>query len=179
MDPVTEFKGAPNQMTKYISGNKYDAIDTAMRFTGEEALDFEDEFHEVRKMLLLFNSHYEQNCVPSWLSCLNKSMNLWLDKYCPGFMYVPRKPHPFGNEYHSICDGDQGRSILWRVKLVEGKDHPKKANGEWAFPCEFKCAGISKTAALMLCMTKPIHRKGKVVTMDSGFCVAVRIIELH
>mmetsp|Transcript_13459 Transcript_13459/g.28547 ORF Transcript_13459/g.28547 Transcript_13459/m.28547 type:complete len:146 (-) Transcript_13459:785-1222(-) len=145
MDPVTEFKGAPNQMTKYISGNKYDAIDTAMRFTGEEALDFEDEFHE----------------------------------YCPGFMYVPRKPHPFGNEYHSICDGDQGRSILWRVKLVEGKDHPKKANGEWAFPCEFKCAGISKTAALMLCMTKPIHRKGKVVTMDSGFCVAVRIIELH
>jgi hypothetical protein len=35
-------------------------------------------------------------------------MNTWLNKYCPGFMVVPRKPHPYGNEYHSITDGDKG-----------------------------------------------------------------------
>ncbi|KAL7460318.1 hypothetical protein ACHAXS_001694, partial [Conticribra weissflogii] len=99
-DPVTDFKGAPYRMSKYISGNRYDAINAAMRFTDEEAPDFEDKFHE-------------------------------------------------------------------------------KANGEWAFPCEFERAGISKTAALMLRMTKPIHGKGKVVTMDSGFCVAAGIIEMH
>lgn len=31
----------------------------------------------------------------------------------------------------------------------------------------------------MLWMTKPIHGQGKVVTMDSGFCVAAGIIALH
>ncbi|KAL7447726.1 hypothetical protein ACHAXS_000082, partial [Conticribra weissflogii] len=114
-------------MTKYISGNRYDAIDTAMRFTDEEAPDFEDKLHKVR-MLLLLNLHYKQNYIPSWLSCLNKSMNLWLDKYCPGFICLPKKPHLFGNKYHIICVGDQGRSILWCAELVEGKDCPKKAN---------------------------------------------------
>ncbi len=150
-----------------------------MKFTDEEAPDFDDKFHKVTKMLLLFNLHCKQNYIPFWLSCLDKSMNLWLDKYCPGFMHVPRKPHPFGNEFHIICNGDQGRSILWHAELVEGKDHPLKANGMWAFSCELKHASISKTAALMLCTTQPVHRKGKVVMMDSGFCVAVGIVELH
>ncbi len=69
--------------------------------------------------------------------------------------------------------------ILWLAELVEGNDCPKKAHGEWAFPCEFERANISKTTALMLCMTKPIHGKGKVVAMDSGFCVAAGIIKMH
>ncbi|KAL7472268.1 hypothetical protein ACHAXS_012601 [Conticribra weissflogii] len=57
-----------------------------------------------------------------------------MDKFCPGFMCVPQKPHPFGNEYHTICDGNQGRAILWRAEMVEGKDRPKKEDGKWAFP---------------------------------------------
>ncbi len=36
----------------------------------------------------------------------------------------------------------------------------------------------SKTAALMLEMTKPIHNTGKVVTIDSGFCVTVGVLAL-
>ena len=48
-------------------------------------------------------------------------------------MCVPRKePHPFGNEYHSIADRDDGKSIMWRVKIVEGKNRPKRANGQYA-----------------------------------------------
>ncbi len=39
MDPVTDIKGALYQMTKYISGNRYNAINTAMRFTDNEAPD--------------------------------------------------------------------------------------------------------------------------------------------
>ncbi|KAL7447907.1 hypothetical protein ACHAXS_000102 [Conticribra weissflogii] len=73
-------------------------------------------------------------------------MNLWMDKYCPSFMCVPHKPHPFGNEYHFIADGDQGRAILWRVELVEGKDWPKLANGAWEFPCKYEVVGELKTA---------------------------------
>ena len=94
-------------------------------------------------------------------------------------MCVPRKPHPFGNEYHTICDRDQGRAILWRLEIVEGKDHPKKANGKWEFPCEFESSGITNNAAFMLQMTEPIHVKVKIVTMDSGFCITTGIIEMH
>ena len=31
----------------------------------------------------------------------------------------------------------------------------------------------------MLEMTKPVHHTGKVVLMDSGFCVSVVIIAMH
>ena len=89
-----------------------------------------------------FNDHYEGEYVPSWLNCLDESMNSFLDNFCPGFMCVPRKPHPFGNEYHSIADGAtekglEGKPIMWRVKIQEGKDRPKKPDGSWAFPSEF------------------------------------------
>ena len=109
-------------------------------------------------------------------------MNSFLEKFCPGFMRVPRKPHPFGNEYHSIADGAtekglEGKPIIWRVKIQEGKDRPKKPDGSWAFPSEFP--GYSKTATLMLEITKPVHHTGKVISMDSGFCVSVGILAMH
>ena len=66
---------------------------------------------------------------------------------------------------------------MWRVKLQEGKDRPKNPDGSWAFPSEFP--GYLKTATLMLEMIKPVHHTGKVVSMDSGFCVSVGIIAMH
>ena len=63
---------------------------------------------------------------------------------------------------------------MWRVKLQEGKYHPKKQDGSWAFPSEFP--GYSKTSTLMLEITNHVHHTGKVVSMDSGFCVLVGII---
>jgi len=90
-------------------------------------------------MIDAFSDHYANEYAPSWLSCLDESMNSWLDKFCLGFMSVPRKPHPLGNEYHLIADGDDGKAIMWRIKLQEGKDRPKDAGGEdWAFPSEFE-----------------------------------------
>jgi len=45
-------------------------------------------------------------------------------------MYVPRKPHPQGNEYHSIACGESG--ILYSIELVEGKDcPPEKSSGKY------------------------------------------------
>jgi len=66
---------------------------------------------------------------------------------------------------------------MWGVKLQEGKDCPKDANNKPCFPTEFELH--TKTSALMLYMTKPIHNTGKVVMMDSGFCVAAGILALH
>ncbi len=94
-------------------------------------------------------------------------------------MCVSRKPHPLRNKYHTICNGDQGHPILWQAEIVKSKDCPKKENGKCAFPCKFEEASNMKTLALMLWMTKLIHGQGKVVMMDSGFCVAAGIIALH
>jgi hypothetical protein len=175
---IDKYEGAPFRMNKHMSSTRFEAITAALRLTDRDyPTDFEDKFHEVRQCIAAFNDHYSDNYNPSWLNCLDESMNVWLDKYCPGFMVVPRKPHPCGNEYHTICDGDDKRPILWRMELVEGKDRPKRG-GQWAFPCKFESAGITKTPALMLRMTEPIHGQGKVVTMDSGFCVAKGVTEM-
>ncbi len=58
-------------------------------------------------MIEMFNEHYARKYSPGWISCLDELMNSWLNKFCPGFMVCPPKPWPFGNEYHSIADGDE------------------------------------------------------------------------
>ncbi len=50
-------------------------------------------------------------------------------------------------------------------------------NNKPHYPMEFE--NHTKMSALMLYMTKPIHNTGEIVTIDSGFCVAAGILELH
>ena len=60
---------------------------------------------------------------PGWLNCLDESMSVWTNKFMhPRLMFVPRKPWPFGNEYHTVCCCTSG--IMWGIELVEGKDRP-------------------------------------------------------
>ena len=47
----------------------------------------------------------------------------WVNEHtCAGFMFIPRKPWPSGNEYHDAgcCNND----IIWVVDLREGKGCP-------------------------------------------------------
>ena len=123
-------------------GRRFQNIGTAIRYTNIESPAFLDRFHDVRQMIEDFNNHYDGEYVSSWLFCLDESMNSFLDKFCPGFMCVPRKPHSFGNGYHIIADGVtekglEGKPITWRVKIQEGKDRPKKPDGIWAIPSDF------------------------------------------
>ncbi|KAL7475080.1 hypothetical protein ACHAW6_001012 [Cyclotella cf. meneghiniana] len=171
--PIDMFAGAPVRLLQFISRNRLMAIISALRCTKNPApTEFVDKFHDVRELIDAFNDHYSDEYLPSWINVLDESMNTWLNKYAPGFMCVPRKPHPFGNEYHSIADGDDGKPIMW-----QGKDRPKLNSGRWAFPSKY--ANETKTAELMLFMTKPIQNTGKDVCMDSGFCIATGIIALH
>jgi hypothetical protein len=84
-------------------------------------------------------------------------------------MFVPRKPWPFGNEYHSICCGES--SITYCIELVEGKDEPRQRPTK-----EFDDMG--KTVGFLFCCRKPLCYTGKVVILDSGFCVVKGIVEL-
>ena len=112
-----------------MSFNRFAVIAKSMTYTAKDTSNVLDRFHDVRQMIDAWNEHMTMEYCPSWMSCGDESMNSWMDATCPGFMCVPRKPHPFGNEYHSIADGDGGKPIMWKVKLQEGKDRPKKPDG--------------------------------------------------
>jgi hypothetical protein len=180
--PIDQFKGAPFRLNVYMSKTRFTDITGAIRYMDKtEPLLFVDMFHEVRQMIEAFNEHYEREYSPAWISCLDELMNSWLNKFCPGFMVCPRKPWPFGNKYHSIADGDENghNPIMWKIRLVEGKDRPKLGNGRWAFLTTWENEGYMKTVELLLNMMAPIHQTGKVVTGDSGFCFAEGVTALH
>ena len=115
-------------------------------------------------MLDCWNKNMTTNFSPSWINCINESMSKWENEYsCPGFMFVPRKPWPFGNEYHNA--GCAESDIIWLLDLREGKDRPTNLG-----PKEFDDLG--KTTGLLLRLTKPVWSTGKVFVLDSGFlCV--------
>ena len=81
-----------------------------------------------------------------WVVCLDESMSQWTRQWtCPGFVYCPRKPHPKGNEYHTIADGKSG--ILFELELVEEKDEPP----EMYEKKKFKEFGVTAGLLLRLC----------------------------
>ena len=57
--------------------------------------------------------------------------------------------------------------------MVEGRDHPEER------PKDPIVKKYGKTVALLLTMCKPLYSTGKVVILDSGFCVLRGIVELR
>eukprot|EP00957_Ditylum_brightwellii_P153428 11677377-Ditylum_brightwellii.AAC.1 len=81
-------------------------------------------------------------------------MSVWANRWtCPGWIYCPRKPHPYGNKYHSIYDGLRG--IMYYVEMVEGKDRLHELGKQ-------ECHKEGGTAALLLHMTKNLFGIGKM-----------------
>jgi len=69
---------------------------------------------------------------------------------------------------------------FWRIKLVNGKDRPKKADGQtWAIPMEYDSMAGATAKTMMMMMTKPIHGEGKIIIGDSGFCVRDEVLTCH
>lgn len=82
---------------------------------------------------------------------------------------MPRKPWPFGDEYHSICCGLSG--IMFGLEIVEGKVAPKER--------PLKIEKLGKTVDLLLRLTKLLWGTAKIVVKDSGYCVVKRIVDLR
>ena len=152
-----------------MSRKQFEAILKALSYTSRQSPAFRDCLCEVHQMLDAWNTNMKEQFTPSWVNYLDEPMSTWTNKYsCPGWMFMPRKPWPFRNEYHTVCCSLSG--ILWQIELVEGKDSPSqnapKFNNE------------GKMVRLFLSILEPIFDKGIVVVLDSGFCVLSRIIEL-
>jgi len=162
--------GAPYRFNTWMSRNRFRAILHALLYSDEEKPRYADKFHCVRKLIRLWNENIQEIFRPGWLTCLDESMSRWFTKIsCPGWVFCPRQPHSFGNEYHSICCSLSG--IMFGIELVEGKDRPKQIPTQ----CTHK---DGPTVGLLLRLTKLIHGTGKVVILDSGFCVLKGIVLL-
>jgi Transposase IS4 len=169
-DPISKHGKAPFRITE-MSRNRFDEILFCLRYTDDLPPTYRDPFFEIRKLVEAWNDNMAANFQPGGISCLDESMSTWANKYtCPGFMFVPRKPWPFGNEYHTIACGIC--EILYGLELVEGKDEPKAGRG----PKQFD--NLGKTVGLLLRLTRSIWGTAKVVVLDSGFCVLQALVEL-
>ena len=121
---VDVFDGAPFHVTPYMSRRRFELILYNLGYTKDDPPQYKDRFWEVRWMLQEWNKNMGTNFSPSWINCIDESMSKWVNEFtCPGFMYVPRKPWPFGNEYHDAGCADC--DIIWGVDLREGKDRPR------------------------------------------------------
>lgn len=140
---TTMFKGAPFRLAPYMSRTRFEEILGSLRYTNRPEVAYHDGFFHMRQLEEAWNENMANEFCPSWISVLDESMMEWFNKYAPGFMCVGRKPHPFGNERHTICCALS--SILWRAQIVEGKDRPTQLG-----PKQYSEQG--KTVGLMLRM---------------------------
>ena len=155
-----------------INSIQFNSILKAIGYTIWPAPDYPDRFHEVREMIEAWNENMQNNFKPGHIICLEKSMSTWTNMHtCPGFMFVPQKPWPFGNEYHTVCCGNTG--IMFAMEIVEGKDAPRSRQYQ-----EFDDLG-GKTVGLLLRLSKSIWKSARIIILDSGFCVLKGIIELR
>ena len=164
------FEGAPFRLAAFMSRNRFENILNNLVYTSADPPAFRDPFWEVRWMLQCWNDNMAEKFIPSWINCVDESMSKWVNEYtCPGFMFVPRKPWPFGNEYHDACCAES--DIIWSVDLREGKDRPRDLGAK-------EHDNNGKTVGTLLRLTRPIWGGGKVLVLDSGFCVLQAIVEL-
>ena len=167
--PVNAMHGAPYRVNHWMSRRRFDTILQTLAFCEPNPPPYKDKFWQVRALIKAWNDNMTVVCESGWITCLDESMSRWLNRWtCPGWMFVPRKPKPFGNEYHSICCGTSG--IVFAIQLCEGKDRPK----ELPSPPRNK-----KTTQLLLDLYQSLYSSGKIVVLDSGFSVLIALIALR
>jgi hypothetical protein len=119
--PVEMFSSAPYRFHDIMPRARFEDILKCLVYTNREPPAFRDPFWEVRQLIESWNSNMFEKFVPGWISCLDESMCKWLNAYtCPGFMFVPRKPWPFGNEFHTIALGKTVGLLLRLTRKLWG-----------------------------------------------------------
>lgn len=154
-----------------MSGRRFRRITSALRFTSDNPLAQRDRFWLVRPMIAAWNKQMFDMFAVGVFVCVDESMSKWLGRYtCPGWMVVPWKPWPDGNEYHTACCCICG--ILFALEIVEGKDRPRHMNRPLGDE-------MGKTVGLLLLLTRKIQFIGRIVILDNGFCVIKALVELY
>ena len=168
---IDAFKGSPIRLHPWMSRTRFNEILAALSFTNQRPPAFLDKFWEIRQMIDAWGANMNTSFATGYMNCLDESMSVWTNMFtCPGFMFVPQKPWPFGNEYHTVCCCTCG--IMWGIELVEGKDRPRQLPRP-------QYDDLGSTVGLLLRLLTPIFHLGFIVILDSAFCVLKGIIELR
>ena len=151
-----EANPCPYRLGEFMSKRRFNAITRELRFTNTNPPSYVDIFWKIFQMLKAWNDHMTYIFLASWVICLDESMSIWHSRWtCPGWIFCPWKPHPFGNEWHTACCALSG--IFFVVEFVEGKAHPHQA-----VPLEFEDLD-RKTVGLLLHMMKSYFATGRYV----------------
>jgi hypothetical protein len=160
----------PYNFRTFMSKSRFQCINRYLSFTNLPKPAFVDKFWSIREMIKSWNDHKAGIFLCAWVICLDESMSIWHNKWtCPGWVFCPRKPHPFGNEYHTACCALS--NIMFVIELVEGKDAPPQMTKQFS--------QHGKTAGLLLRMLQSYFHTARYIVLDSGFCVLKGIIELR
>ena len=118
---VSREDSATYRFHDWVSCSRFEEILLAIQYTNKEPPFYQGCFWEVWQMIDTWNKNIVEHFSQSLVLCLDESMSIWFNKFaCPGWIFCPRKPRPFGNEYHSICCRPSG--IMYAIELREGKD---------------------------------------------------------
>ena len=132
---------APHFFGEIMTKHRFDQISKSLAFTTNDPPEYRDKFWKVRQMQDMWNENMKAVFHAGWVVCLDESMCIWTSRWtCPGWMFVPRKPHPWGNEYHTIACGIC--VIIFFVLLVEGKDRPPEIPDKYPGKSVFNLCGF-------------------------------------
>ena len=95
--------GYPFRSNEFMSRRRFDMITIYLKLHDKTTTpDYPDKFHSIRPLVSAWNDNMTKQFSSSWMICLDESMMVWTNKLGPGWLVVPRKPHPVGNECNSI-----------------------------------------------------------------------------
>lgn len=165
-------------LADYMTHARFKQINEALRTAPPSDGGRPDKFYLVRKMLESWQEHQNTYGIhPGHLCCTDESMMEWMNKYCPGWQYVERKPMPWGNLFHTCACAIS--KIILSLEIMEGKDRPEWKEKE-EFEDRFNTNAVTKTkvGGLIMRMAKPLFKRKCIVVHDSGFSCVTAMKEL-
>ena len=115
--------GSPFRFNEYMIRVRFEQILTRPKYTDEDPSHYVDRLFHVWKLVEAWNYNMSTNFIPGLISCLEESMMIWSNNVGPSCIVIPKKTHPFGNEWRTICCTMS--VVVYFFELVEGKDQPK------------------------------------------------------
>ena len=116
---------------QYMSWQWYLVITLALQLIGKPPPANWDKFWHAWEMILAWNENMWTKFSTGRALCLDMLMSIWHSRWtCPGCVFCPHKPHPFGNEYHMACC--ILLSLMFLMEMVEGKGHPPQVSERWS-----------------------------------------------
>ena len=161
----------PYNFNPWMSRRRFQLILQHLNFfTILEPPNYQDNFFHVRQMIGQWNKNMRTVFLAWWVCCLDESMSLWTNRWTgPGWVFCPGKLFPFGNKYHTMCCAV--KCIMFVIDLVKGRDCLSELPS-------LDPGRLRNTVSLLLRMYKTIVGTGKVLILDSGFCVLNGLIQL-